>query len=120
MCNSSEPAGYIGHYLALVMRQGSDYVLRIVLTEQDGVTPFDSTEYTPRAHMSNGRTRTAFTASFEAVGVLVLSLPASVTASLKAGSLNDSAGSYEWDCELLKGSEVIPAFYGPVTVVKDI
>ena len=120
MCNTPEPAGYIGHYLALIMRQGSDFVLRIILTEDDGETPFDSTGYTAQAHMSNGKSSTSIDASFESGGVLVLSKPASETALLKAGSLSDSIGSYEWDCEFLKGQEVIPAFYGPVTVVKDI
>ncbi|AMV31719.1 hypothetical protein VN12_06330 [Pirellula sp. SH-Sr6A] len=120
MCKSSEPAGYIGHYLALIMRQGSDFVLRIILTEEDGETPFDATGFTARAHMSNGKTRTAIAANFEPGGVLVLSKPASETTLLKAGSLSDSLGSYEWDCEFLHGQEVVPAFYGPVTVVKDI
>lgn len=120
MCELSEPAGYLGHYLALVMRQGSDFVLRIILTEEDGETPFDATGYTAQANMSNGRTRTAIQAAFEPGGVLVLSKPASETAVLKAGSLNDSVGSYEWDCEFINGTAISPAFYGPVTVVKDI
>jgi len=110
----------IGQYLELVMRQGTDFECSIELFEDTPVdTPFDSTGYTPQAHMSNGRERIAITAAF-AGNVLTLSLAATVTAQLRAGELDDTDGCYEWDCEFLQGTKVMPAFYGPVKVVKDI
>ncbi|MFO0383234.1 MAG: hypothetical protein ACK506_16145 [Pirellula sp.] len=111
----------IGQYLELVMRQGTDFEIAIELFEDTPLEPpFDSTGYTARAHMTNDlKTRIEISATF-AANVLTLSLAAAVTAQLRAGELHDTSGSYEWDCEFLQGSKVIPAFYGPVTVVKDI
>ena len=110
----------IGQCLELVMRQGTDFEIGIELFEDTELAPpFNSTGYTARAHMSNGKSRIEISATFQA-NVLTLSLAAAVTAQLRAGELHDTSGSYEWDCEFLQGSKVIPAFYGPVTVVKDI
>lgn len=110
----------IGQYLELVMRQGTDFECSIELFEDTLVeTPFVSTGYTAQAHMSNGRERIAITAAFNE-NVLTLSLAANVTAQLQAGELNDPAGSYDWDCEFINGTKVIPAFYGPVSVQRDI
>lgn len=118
-CNSKK-AELIGSYLELVMRQGTDFDVGIELFDDTpSKPPFNSTGYTARAHMTDGTTRIEIPATFEA-NVLRLSLPAATTALLRAGDLDDTGGCYEWDCEFLQGTKVIPAFYGPVKVVKDI
>ena len=102
------------------MRQGTDFEVGIELFEDTALKPpFDSAGYTARAHMFDGTTRIVIPASFQA-NVLRLAIPAATTAQLRAGDIDDTDGCYEWDCEFLQGTKIIPAFYGPVKVVKDI
>lgn len=120
------PAGSIGALLPIQIKQGATFTLEIELTNDDG-SPFNTGLYNARSHLRKkpfSDPRVAIAATFPTAGVLRLVLTSVETAALSCGSEIDSeASSYEWDCEFVAISDttqIVPAFYGPAQVFRDI
>jgi hypothetical protein len=118
-------AGTIGDELALLIKQGSDFVIEIDLLDENDVA-LNTALYDAVAHLRKrpfASAVTAFVCSFPVLGRLRVAMSRAVTSTLSCGPcLEDDASTYEWDCELVAKSDgtTIPAFFGQTNVFRDI
>lgn len=117
--------GSIGAELALLIKQGSDFIVEIDLTDDNDV-PINTALYDAVANLRKkpfAPSVVTFTCTFPSTGRLRITLDRSVTATLTCGdSLDDDASLYVWDCELVAKSDsnTIPAFFGDASVFRNI
>jgi hypothetical protein len=117
--------GSIGAELTLLIKQGSDFVVEIDLTDDNDV-PINTALYDASANLRKkpfAATVTPFECTFPSTGRLRIKLGRAVTLALPCGeSLEDDASLYTWDCELVLKADgtTIPAFYGDVNVFRNI
>jgi hypothetical protein len=117
--------GSIGAELALLIKQGSDFVVEIDLTDDNDV-PLNTALYDAVANLRKKPFAPAvvtFVCTFPIPGRLRITLPRTATATLTCGEfIDDDASLYVWDCELVIKSDgtTIPAFFGDVNVFRNI
>ncbi|MEQ1828530.1 MAG: hypothetical protein ABL921_21385 [Pirellula sp.] len=122
----TEPAGRIGAYQPLRIKQGSDYLEEFEFRDSITNALVDFTGYTAVAQLrkyAKSPIKTAdFVCTFPSAGILRVQLSGSITEAIACGELlGDSQSQYEWDCEfVVPGGVVEPALYGEVEVFREV